>query len=32
MRDDEARYGAVSSWDARFDGELFFAVVTTGIY
>uniref|UniRef100_J1RV92 Uncharacterized protein n=1 Tax=Streptomyces auratus AGR0001 TaxID=1160718 RepID=J1RV92_9ACTN len=22
----------MSSWDARFDGELFFAVVTTGIY
>ncbi|MFH8568229.1 DNA-3-methyladenine glycosylase 2 family protein [Streptomyces sp. NPDC017993] len=32
MRDDEARYEAVSSRDARFDGEFFFAVVTTGIY
>ncbi|MFG2826261.1 bifunctional transcriptional activator/DNA repair enzyme AdaA [Streptomyces sp. NPDC048434] len=29
---DEARYEAVSSRDARFDGEFFFAVVTTGIY
>ncbi|MFF8790697.1 AlkA N-terminal domain-containing protein [Streptomyces sp. NPDC015125] len=32
MRDDEARYEAVSSRDARFDGEFFFAVATTGIY
>lgn len=32
MRDDEARYEAVSSRDGRFDGEFFFAVVTTGIY
>ncbi|MGW2631711.1 DNA-3-methyladenine glycosylase 2 family protein [Streptomyces chattanoogensis] len=32
MRDDGARYEAVSSRDARFDGEFFFAVVTTGIY
>ncbi|MGG7570733.1 bifunctional transcriptional activator/DNA repair enzyme AdaA [Streptomyces sirii] len=30
--DDEARYEAVSSRDGRFDGEFFFAVVTTGIY
>ncbi|MEV0374970.1 AlkA N-terminal domain-containing protein [Streptomyces sp. NPDC050636] len=30
--DDEARYEAVSSRDARFDGEFFFAVTTTGIY
>ncbi|MFG3113778.1 bifunctional transcriptional activator/DNA repair enzyme AdaA [Streptomyces sp. NPDC048197] len=30
--DDETRYEAVSSRDARFDGEFFFAVVTTGIY
>ncbi|MFI9051032.1 DNA-3-methyladenine glycosylase 2 family protein [Streptomyces sp. NPDC053427] len=29
---DEARYEAVSSRDARFDGEFFFAVRTTGIY
>lgn len=32
VRDDEARYEAVTSRDARFDGEFFFAVVTTGIY
>ncbi|WTG21152.1 helix-turn-helix domain-containing protein [Streptomyces decoyicus] len=32
MMDDETRYEAVSSRDARFDGEFFFAVVTTGIY
>ncbi|WP_079145968.1 DNA-3-methyladenine glycosylase 2 family protein [Streptomyces lydicus] len=32
MKDDDARYEAVSSRDARFDGEFFFAVVTTGIY
>ncbi|WP_283113466.1 DNA-3-methyladenine glycosylase 2 family protein [Streptomyces halobius] len=30
--DDETRYEAVSSRDARFDGEFFFAVTTTGIY
>ncbi|WEH37690.1 AlkA N-terminal domain-containing protein [Streptomyces sp. AM 4-1-1] len=30
--DDETRYEAVSSRDARFDGEFFFAVETTGIY
>ncbi|MET9291456.1 AlkA N-terminal domain-containing protein [Streptomyces sp. NPDC003077] len=30
--DDETRYEAVTSRDARFDGEFFFAVVTTGIY
>lgn len=30
--DEETRYEAVSSRDARFDGEFFFAVVTTGIY
>ncbi|GCD33949.1 DNA-3-methyladenine glycosylase [Streptomyces chrestomyceticus JCM 4735] len=30
--DDETRYEAVCSRDARFDGEFFFAVVTTGIY
>ncbi|WP_435058910.1 bifunctional transcriptional activator/DNA repair enzyme AdaA [Streptomyces sp. bgisy060] len=32
MRDDDTRYEAVSSKDARFDGEFFFAVRTTGIY
>ncbi|MFF3763481.1 AlkA N-terminal domain-containing protein [Streptomyces sp. NPDC001922] len=33
MTDDEdTRYEAVRSRDARFDGEFFFAVVTTGIY
>ncbi|MFB7514688.1 AlkA N-terminal domain-containing protein [Streptomyces sp. NPDC056144] len=32
MRDDDTRYEAVSSRDARFDGEFFFAVRTTGIY
>ncbi|KAA6211442.1 helix-turn-helix domain-containing protein [Streptomyces filamentosus] len=34
MTDDECdpRYQAVSSRDARFDGEFFFAVRTTGIY
>ncbi|MFE9254372.1 DNA-3-methyladenine glycosylase 2 family protein [Streptomyces sp. NPDC006879] len=31
-RDEETRYEAVSSRDARFDGEFFFAVRTTGIY
>ncbi|GAA2738150.1 AlkA N-terminal domain-containing protein [Actinocorallia aurantiaca] len=30
--DDESRYRAVRSRDARFDGEFFFAVLTTGIY
>ncbi|WP_329128097.1 DNA-3-methyladenine glycosylase 2 family protein [Streptomyces sp. NBC_01465] len=30
--DDETSYEAVSSRDARFDGEFFFAVKTTGIY
>ncbi|MET9364854.1 AlkA N-terminal domain-containing protein [Streptomyces sp. NPDC006632] len=30
--DAEAQYEAVSSRDARFDGEFFFAVATTGIY
>jgi AraC family transcriptional regulator of adaptative response / DNA-3-methyladenine glycosylase II len=29
---DDSRYAAVRSRDARFDGEFFFAVVTTGIY
>jgi AraC family transcriptional regulator of adaptative response / DNA-3-methyladenine glycosylase II len=29
---DDGRYAAVRSRDARFDGEFFFAVVTTGIY
>ena len=29
---DEARYEAVCSRDARFDGDFFFAVATTGIY
>ncbi|MEV4440993.1 AlkA N-terminal domain-containing protein [Streptomyces sp. NPDC049577] len=29
---DDSRYQAVSSRDARFDGEFFFAVRTTGIY
>lgn len=32
MIDDENRYEAVRSRDARFDGEFFFAVETTGIY
>ena len=32
MRDDDSRYEAVSSRDARFDGVFFFAVRTTGIY
>ncbi|HEY9373325.1 DNA-3-methyladenine glycosylase 2 family protein, partial [Streptomyces sp.] len=32
MRDEETRYEAVSSRDARFDGAFFFAVETTGIY
>ncbi|MFE3495358.1 DNA-3-methyladenine glycosylase 2 family protein [Streptomyces sp. NPDC059169] len=30
--DEDSRYEAVSSRDARFDGEFFFAVETTGIY
>ncbi|MGK5631989.1 DNA-3-methyladenine glycosylase 2 family protein [Streptomyces sp. URMC 123] len=30
--DDDARYEAVTSRDARFDGEFLFAVATTGIY
>ncbi|MFI9237937.1 AlkA N-terminal domain-containing protein [Streptomyces sp. NPDC053079] len=29
---DDSRYQAVSSRDARFDGEFYFAVATTGIY
>ncbi|MER6628422.1 AlkA N-terminal domain-containing protein [Streptomyces sp. NPDC000987] len=32
MTDEDARYEAVRSRDARFDGEFFFAVETTGIY
>jgi len=32
MTDDDTRYEAVRSRDARFDGEFFFAVETTGIY
>lgn len=32
MTSDDSRYEAVSSRDARFDGEFFFAVSTTGIY
>lgn len=30
--DENSRYEAVTSRDARFDGEFFFAVVTTGVY
>ncbi|MFI2300239.1 AlkA N-terminal domain-containing protein [Actinacidiphila glaucinigra] len=30
--DEDSRYEAVCSRDARFDGEFFFAVATTGIY
>ncbi|MGW3244090.1 AlkA N-terminal domain-containing protein [Streptomyces sp. NPDC001070] len=30
--DEDSRYEAVCSRDARFDGEFFFAVTTTGIY
>lgn len=30
--DEETRYEAVASRDARFDGVFFFAVETTGIY
>lgn len=32
MRDEDSRYEAVRSRDARFDGAFFFAVETTGIY
>ncbi|WUH44810.1 helix-turn-helix domain-containing protein [Streptomyces sp. NBC_00443] len=32
MMDEDSRYEAVRSRDARFDGEFFFAVETTGIY
>ncbi|MGW1064916.1 DNA-3-methyladenine glycosylase 2 family protein [Streptomyces aureus] len=32
MNDEDTRYEAVRSRDARFDGEFFFAVRTTGIY
>ncbi|MFF9690351.1 AlkA N-terminal domain-containing protein [Streptomyces sp. NPDC014623] len=32
MTGDDSRYEAVTSRDARFDGEFFFAVSTTGIY
>ncbi|MEW2079354.1 bifunctional transcriptional activator/DNA repair enzyme AdaA [Streptomyces sp. NPDC012403] len=32
MRDEDSRYEAVRSRDARFDGVFFFAVETTGIY
>ncbi len=32
MKDDDSRYEAVRSRDARFDGAFFFAVATTGIY
>ncbi|MGW7428760.1 bifunctional transcriptional activator/DNA repair enzyme AdaA [Streptomyces sp. NPDC054861] len=32
VTDEDTRYEAVSSRDARFDGEFFFAVTTTGIY
>ncbi|MGX2993823.1 DNA-3-methyladenine glycosylase 2 family protein [Streptomyces sp. JNUCC 64] len=32
MTDEETRYEAVRGRDARFDGEFFFAVETTGIY
>ncbi|MFF1690932.1 MULTISPECIES: DNA-3-methyladenine glycosylase 2 family protein [unclassified Streptomyces] len=32
MIDEDTRYEAVRSRDARFDGEFFFAVETTGIY
>lgn len=32
MMDEDTRYEAVRSRDARFDGEFFFAVETTGIY
>jgi AraC family transcriptional regulator of adaptative response / DNA-3-methyladenine glycosylase II len=32
VKDEDSRYEAVRSRDARFDGEFFFSVVTTGIY
>ncbi|WP_274594985.1 Ada metal-binding domain-containing protein, partial [Streptomyces sp. E2N171] len=32
MTDEDSRYEAVRSRDARFDGVFFFAVETTGIY
>ncbi|MGV9562242.1 DNA-3-methyladenine glycosylase 2 family protein [Streptomyces sp. NPDC003480] len=32
VSDEDTRYEAVRSRDARFDGEFFFAVATTGIY
>ncbi|MGW2524368.1 DNA-3-methyladenine glycosylase 2 family protein [Streptomyces sp. NPDC001617] len=32
MTDEDTRYEAVRSRDARFDGEFFFAVASTGIY
>ncbi|MGW5035858.1 DNA-3-methyladenine glycosylase 2 family protein [Streptomyces nigra] len=32
MKDEDSRYEAVRSRDARFDGEFFFAVETTGVY
>lgn len=32
MKDEDSRYEAVRSRDARFDGAFFFAVQTTGIY
>lgn len=32
MMDEDTRYEAVRSRDARFDGEFFFGVATTGIY
>ncbi|MFB4421303.1 AlkA N-terminal domain-containing protein [Streptomyces sp. QL37] len=32
MTSDDSRYEAVTSRDARFDGDFFFAVSTTGIY
>ncbi|WP_030861209.1 bifunctional transcriptional activator/DNA repair enzyme AdaA [Streptomyces sp. NRRL S-37] len=32
MKDEDSRYEAVRSRDARFDGAFFFAVETTGIY
>ncbi|WP_086872846.1 bifunctional transcriptional activator/DNA repair enzyme AdaA, partial [Streptomyces viridochromogenes] len=32
MNDEDSRYEAVRSRDARFDGEFFFAVETTGVY
>ncbi|MFB9351695.1 DNA-3-methyladenine glycosylase 2 family protein [Streptomyces heliomycini] len=32
MKDEDSRYEAVRSRDARFDGAFFFAVATTGVY